>query len=118
MMNRYPYNAGHLLILPLKHTAALSDLTPAARAQLMELTHHCTEILKKVLDAHGVNIGMNLGKAAGAGLPSHLHMHVLPRWRGDTNFLPLLADVKPVSADLQQLFNKLKPYVKKIKESV
>ncbi len=114
MMNRYPYNAGHLLILPLKHKASLSDLTSAARAELMELTHHCTEILKKALDAHGINIGMNLGKAAGAGLPTHLHMHVLPRWRGDTNFLPLLAEVKPVSVDLKQLFKRLKPHIEKI----
>jgi len=115
MLNRFPYNAGHLLILPLEHQAALNDLTPAARTELIELTNHCVEILRKALNAHGVNIGMNLGKAAGAGIPAHLHMHALPRWRGDTNFLPLLAELKPVSADLKKIFETLKPHFKAIK---
>ncbi|MCX5922371.1 MAG: HIT domain-containing protein [Candidatus Dependentiae bacterium] len=109
MLNLYPYNAGHLLILPLDHKADLNTLSRDARIELMEVTNHSIEIVKKTLHCHGVNVGLNLGKAAGAGIPSHLHMHVLPRFNGDTNFLPTLAQTKVVSFDLRALFEKLKP---------
>ena len=82
---------------------------PEARYELMDLTTHATIIVKKILGCHGVNIGINLGKAAGAGIPSHLHMHVLPRFTGDTNFLPVLADTKQISFDLPKMYLKLKP---------
>lgn len=109
MMNRYPYNAGHLLIVPFAHQGALDELDQSTRAELMELVAHSTDILAKVLGAHGVNIGINLGKAAGAGIPAHLHIHVLPRWIGDTNFLPTLADTKQISFDLHQIYHQLLP---------
>jgi ATP adenylyltransferase len=109
MLNRYPYNAGHLLILPIKHLAHLSDLNKQTRAELMELTHYTTEIAKETFKCDGVNVGLNLGKAAGAGIPSHLHMHVLPRFFGDTNFLPALADTKAISFDLKKMYATLKP---------
>lgn len=109
LLNLYPYNAGHLLILPYEHVSTLSELSKAARAELMELTTHSTTILKEILKAHGINIGLNLGRAAGAGIPSHLHMHVLPRFTGDTNFLPILADTKQISFDLKDIYKKLKP---------
>ncbi len=108
LLNLYPYNAGHLLIIPFKHVADLSKLSKAARTELMELMTSSTEIMKSVLDAHGVNIGVNLGKAAGAGIPSHLHIHVLPRYTGDTNFLPTLADTKQISFDLKAMYKTLK----------
>ena len=108
MMNLYPYNAGHLLILPLAHHANLSDLSVDERSELMELTNRSIEIVKASIKPDGFNLGMNLGKAAGAGIPSHLHLHVLPRWEGDTNFFPLLADTKAVSCDLREIYKELR----------
>ncbi len=115
VLNRYPYNGGHLLVLPLEHTQKLSALSSEARTELMEVVTHCSTILEKELNAQGINIGLNQGKAAGAGLPSHLHFHVLPRWAGDTNFLPTLAQTKTVSVSLEDLYNKLKPHLDKLK---
>lgn len=114
MLNRYPYNAGHLLILPFSHTAHLEDLPLESRNELIHLATESTIILKKELKAQGVNIGLNLGKAAGAGIPAHLHMHILPRWQGDTNFLPTLAETKQVSTDLSKLYKTLRPFFEKI----
>ncbi|MEX0940350.1 MAG: HIT domain-containing protein [Candidatus Babeliales bacterium] len=110
MLNLYPYNAGHLLIVSLEHKNCLKDISKQARAELIELTHESIIILQNVLEAQGINVGLNLGKAGGAGIPSHLHQHVLPRWLGDTNFLPLLAQTKQISVDLQELYKKLKPH--------
>lgn len=108
-LNLYPYNSGHLMVLPLNHVAQLNELSAQVRTELMELVNASTTIAQQVLKCQGVNIGINLGKAAGAGIPSHLHAHVLPRWSGDTNFLPLIADVKVVSFDLHDLYKQLKP---------
>jgi ATP adenylyltransferase len=107
LLNLYPYNAGHLLIIPYEHVKNLDDLSPESRVELMELVTRSVNIVKETLNAEGVNVGLNLGKAAGAGIPSHLHWHVLPRWNGDTNFLPLLADTKAVSYDLEVMYKKL-----------
>src|SRR3989338_1487504 len=109
VLNRYPYNGGHLLVLPFEHKSQLSELSSETRNELMELISQSTSILQEELDAKGINIGLNMGKAAGAGIPSHLHFHVLPRWHGDTNFLPTLGNVKPVSVDLETVYKKLKP---------
>ncbi len=108
ILNRYPYNAGHILIIPLAHKATLDTISKATRTELMELLSMSSHLIQKVLDAHGINIGLNIGKAAGAGIPSHLHFHVLPRWSGDTNFLPTLTDTKLISFDLQQVYELLK----------
>lgn len=108
LLNRYPYNAGHLLIIPTVHKSQIHELSHAAQTELMELISQATHTVQKELGAHGVNVGINLGKAAGAGIPSHLHFHVLPRWNGDTNFLPLLADTKQVSFDLVAMFHEIK----------
>jgi ATP adenylyltransferase len=108
ILNRFPYNAGHLLILPLKHQAALEKLSKPIQQDLMQLLSESVVIMKEALGAEGINIGLNLGKAAGAGLPSHLHFHVLPRWSGDTNFLPLLAETKQISFDLHKIYEQLK----------
>lgn len=108
MLNKYPYNAGHLLILPIKHVASLAELTKEARSELIELQSQSVEILQKTLNNDGANIGINLGKAAGAGIPSHLHIHILPRWQGDTNFMPTIAQTKVISFDLGQYYKKLK----------
>lgn len=108
MLNRFPYNAGHLMVIPYAHTPDLDSLPQEERAELMEMLAHASSALKKTLNAEGINYGANQGKAAGAGIPSHLHFHVLPRWSGDTNFLPLLADTKQVSFDLNEMYKKLK----------
>lgn len=109
VMNKYPYNAGHILILPLKHQGDFNKICDATRNELMNLAQKSTKILQDVLKCQGVNIGINLGKAAGAGIPSHLHMHVLPRWDGDTNFLPTLTKTKQISFDMNTLYDILKP---------
>ncbi|MFT6765634.1 MAG: ATP adenylyltransferase [Alteromonas naphthalenivorans] len=110
VLNRYPYSGGHLLILPLDHKAKLTDLSSEARTEIMGLITQSTSALEKELDAKGINVGLNQGKAAGAGLPSHLHFHVVPRWLGDTNFMPIIGQTKIVSTNLKDIFTKLKPY--------
>ncbi len=113
-LNRYPYNPGHLLIIPLEHKSGLEDLSLEAQHELIQLSSHCITILKTEVKAQGINIGLNLGKAAGAGIPAHLHAHVLPRWYGDTNFLPTLANTKQVSSDLGKLYKQLSPKFKAV----
>ncbi len=114
MMNHFPYNAGHLLIIPFEHVSTLDQLPQEARIEMMELANASHKILKDVLGAQGINIGINIGKAAGAGIPAHIHMHVLPRFVGDTNFLPALAETKQISFDLNEMYQKLKPAFNKI----
>lgn len=108
MLNTFPYNAGHLLIIPYSHKATLHELSMQERADSIEAVTHATEILTRTLNPEGFNVGINLGLAAGASIPSHLHMHLVPRWQGDTNFLPILGDTKQISVDLQQTFVQLK----------
>jgi ATP adenylyltransferase len=108
MLNLYPYNAGHMLIIPFAHQSSLAQMSPEGRAELIELTSHSIEVCKKALKCEGLNTGMNLGKVAGAGIPAHLHMHVLPRWAGDTNFLPLIGETKQISFDLREVYQKIK----------
>jgi len=107
LLNLYPYNAGHLLVIPYRHAACLSELSEDERNELMAVLTLTIDIAKQTLEAQGINIGLNLGRAAGAGIPSHLHFHVLPRWVGDTNFMPLLAQTKTVSFDLHNMHEKL-----------
>jgi len=109
MLNKYPYNAGHLMVLPLQHASTLPQLTATTRQEIIELASHAQQIVITALGAHGVNIGINSGKAAGAGIPAHLHVHVLPRFEGDTNFMPVLCDTKPISVDLSVIYAQLKP---------
>ncbi len=115
LLNKYPYNGGHLLVIPLEHKPELALYDTPIQQELMYLISASSAILKDVMQAQGVNIGINQGKAAGAGIPAHLHVHVLPRWHGDTNFLPTLGDTKQISTDLSQVFLKLKPYFQKLK---
>ena len=109
LLNLYPYNPGHLLIVPSEHKAALHDFTPAVRTELIEITTKAVTILEHALQATGVNVGMNLGdKASGGSIPEHLHIHVVPRWQGDTNFMPVIAHTKQLSVDLNTVFETLK----------
>ncbi|MBS1562438.1 MAG: HIT domain-containing protein [Bacteroidetes bacterium] len=100
VMNRFPYNAGHLLVAPNVHHADLATLDPAIAASMMSVLQTAVRVTQHVLAPHGINVGANLGRHAGAGVPDHLHLHTVPRWNGDTNFMPVLADVKVVSEDL------------------
>lgn len=115
IFNRYPYNAGHLLVIPLEHIGHLEHLSSQARAELMEVTTAATTILQKTARPNGFNVGLNLGKAAGASIPTHLHMHVLPRWAGDTNFMPTLGETKVISFDLHKIYADLKPHFDELK---
>lgn len=108
ILNLYPYNAGHLMVIPLEHKKRPAELSSEALQEFMELTSKSIEILENELHAEGINVGLNLGKAAGAGVPGHLHMHVIPRWNGDTNFMPIIAETKPISLDLNIVYHDLK----------
>jgi ATP adenylyltransferase len=107
IMNRYPYNAGHLLVTPYRHVGDFSEVKPEELSCIMNTLQETTGILEKVLKPHGYNIGANLGRVAGAGLPGHIHFHIVPRWNGDTNFMPVLADVKVVSESMEEMQEKL-----------
>jgi len=94
IMNRYPYSHGHIMVVPARHVSNLDDLTSQERICLFNLLVKAQSVLTKTLAPQGLNIGMNIGKAAGAGIADHLHIHIVPRWDGDTNFMPLIADVR------------------------
>ena len=108
MLNKYPYNPGHLLILPFDHKPDLISVDKTTRIEMTEVMTESIEMLKRIIKPEAFNTGLNLGSASGGGIPSHLHYHILPRWNGDSNFLPLLADTKVISVDLQKVFNELK----------
>lgn len=108
MLNRYPYNAGHILVIPHQHKGSLADIDAAVRAEIMELATITAELLKKTLACHGINMGFNFGSASGGSIPEHLHMHVLPRWHGDTNFLTTLGETKLISFDLHETYQRLR----------
>ncbi|MGH2568135.1 MAG: HIT family protein [Bacteroidota bacterium] len=108
VLNLFPYNAGHLLVVPYKHTAHFEELTPAEHAEAMQTTATCMRALKKLSRPHGYNFGANLGRVAGAGIERHVHFHLVPRWSGDTNFLPILSDTKLVSEDLHKTWKELR----------
>lgn len=94
LLNLYPYNPGHLMVAPYAHTNDFAGLPAATSAEVMALTQRCVAVLTAVMNPHGFNLGMNLGRPAGAGIDQHLHMHIVPRWNGDTNFMPLIGGVK------------------------
>jgi ATP adenylyltransferase len=105
VLNRYPYNNGHLLIAPLAHKARPADLTDAEVLDLQHLIRDTIGDLDRLLKPEGFNVGLNLGKVAGAGLPGHLHWHVVPRWGGDTNFMPVVADTRVIVQSLESLWD-------------
>ncbi|HTR80373.1 MAG TPA: HIT domain-containing protein [Bacteroidota bacterium] len=108
MMNLYPYNSGHVLIIPYTHTSEMGKLTKKEYAEVMSATSDIIRALTKAFQPHGFNFGANLGKVAGAGIDQHIHFHVVPRWNGDTNFMPTLADTKVVSEEINATYRKLK----------
>ncbi len=108
VLNRYPYNNGHLLIAPLAHLPTLEQLSSDVNLELIETISRMTGLLARLVKAEGFNIGLNLGRVAGAGVPGHLHWHVVPRWSGDTNFMPVLSDVNVIPQSLDALWTLLK----------
>ena len=107
VLNRYPYNNGHLLVAPKRHVGRLDELTPAEHLQLATTLTRMVGRLEALLGARDFNVGLNLGLAAGAGLPGHLHWHIVPRWNGDTNFMPTLAGVRVIPQSLDALWELL-----------
>jgi ATP adenylyltransferase len=107
MMNRYPYSVGHLMVVPYRKTAELSSLGDEEILEMLALTVHAQTLLRMTMKAQGFNVGLNLGTAAGAGVADHLHLHIVPRWTGDTNFMPVLGKVRLLSEGLQTLYEKL-----------
>jgi ATP adenylyltransferase len=108
LLNKYPYNGGHLMVVPYKEVADLNGLTEEELADLWKLVRRCINALKQLMKADGFNIGINLGKVAGAGIVEHLHIHVVPRWNGDTNFMPVLANTTVLPQALGELAAKLR----------
>jgi ATP adenylyltransferase len=108
LLNRYPYNGGHLLIVPYKQTPDLNGLTEEETADLWKLARRCVNALAALMKPDGFNIGINLGQAAGAGIMEHLHIHVVPRWNGDTNFLPVIGNTRVVPQALAELAAQLR----------
>lgn len=112
MMNRYPYISGHLMIIPFRHISQMEDLIPEERLEIFNLQDIAVRVLKKVMNPDGFNIGMNLGKAAGAGVDDHIHVHVVPRWSGDTNFMSVVGDVRVIPEDIYKTCELLIPHFK------
>jgi len=114
MMNKFPYNNGHLLAAPLKHTPDLEGLSPEENLDLIITVRKSLGILKKAMSPEGFNVGLNLGKAAGAGVEEHMHFHLVPRWSGDTNFMAVTGEVRVIPEHIKETYNKLKPYFEKL----
>jgi ATP adenylyltransferase len=108
LLNRFPYNNGHLLVAPRSHKGRLDELTAAELLETMETLRRMVGVLDAAMKPDGYNVGLNLGAAAGAGLPGHLHWHVVPRWNGDTNFMPVLAEVKVIAQALDALYDLIR----------
>jgi ATP adenylyltransferase len=114
ILNRYPYNNGHLMVVPYQHTAELSDLSDPEKIELFDFLALSQKVLNRVMCPQAFNIGMNLGRCSGAGIEDHLHFHVVPRWNGDTNFMPIIGHTKVVSEGLEDTWKKLSQSFKAI----
>lgn len=108
ILNRYPYTSGHLLVVLKDHLDSLEAASPECRSEMMELTNRCIKILRKVYTPDGFNWGANIGEAAGAGIPGHAHMHVVPRWSGDASFMSVLGEARVLPEDLSETYRRLR----------
>ena len=108
IMNAYPYNPGHLMVAPYRHVATPDDLRPDEMHEHAELVARCVKVLRETFNSAGFNTGMNIGKVAGAGIDGHIHSHIVPRWVGDTNFMPAVGYTRVVSQALEDTYNRLK----------
>ena len=116
VLNIFPYNNGHLLVVPYEHVDDTTILSEDVLNEAMRLIQYSIKALRNVFSADGFNVGMNLGSAAGAGIAEHIHFHIVPRWKGDTNFMPVLSGNKVISQDLKTTFDKIKPEFEKFFE--
>lgn len=107
ILNKFPYTSGHLMVAPLAHSPSLEELDPATRAEMMELSTRSMTILRKVYKPQAFNLGANIGEAAGAGVPGHVHMHIVPRWNGDTNFMSAVGGVRVLPEDLVDTYRRV-----------
>jgi ATP adenylyltransferase len=114
IMNNYPYNPGHLMVAPFRHVSSLEELTDDEAIELYLLVKKSVEILRKVMNPQGFNIGINMGRVAGAGIEDHMHVHIVPRWNGDTNFMPVIGDTKVIPQALQDTYKELRKEFEKL----
>jgi ATP adenylyltransferase len=108
ILNRYPYTSGHAMVVPYEHCSEIEELDTAIRAEMMELTTRVIEVIKKEYQAQGFNVGLNIGEAAGAGISEHLHFHIVPRWKGDTNFMSTLGQTRVLPETLEDSYKRIK----------
>ncbi len=108
MLNKFPYNSGHVMVVPVAHKPDLAELTDDESALLMSALRHTLKVLRAELTPEGFNVGANIGRVSGAGIPDHVHLHVVPRWNGDTNFMPVLAEVKIINEHVERTAEKLR----------
>jgi ATP adenylyltransferase len=118
MVNRYPYTSGHLMIVPFRHLSRLNDLFIAERTELFSFMDLSVQVLTEAMKPEGFNIGMNLGKAAGAGIDDHLHIHIVPRWGGDTNFMSVIGGIRVIPEDASGTARELRPFFTKFQREV
>ena len=115
LMNRYPYNNGHLLVAPVKHVSGLGQLNNKETLDLLLTVRKTVEILKEIMNPEGFNVGLNLGRVAGAGMEEHMHFHIVPRWKGDTNFMTVVGDVRVIPEHIKETYKKLRPHYNETK---
>lgn len=108
VLNRFPYTSGHLMVVATAHLASLEDLEPAARAEMMELTTACMRVLRAVYHPQAFNVGANIGEAAGAGVAGHVHIHIVPRWAGDTNFMSTIGETRVLPEELETTYSRIR----------
>lgn len=113
IMNRYPYNNGHLLVAPLRHVGRPTDIDERETADLWDAVNKVTGVLTELMNPDGFNIGLNLGRSAGAGVEDHFHVHIVPRWTGDTNFMTVFGEVRSIPEHIEQTFDRLRPLIAK-----
>ncbi len=113
IMNLFPYNTGHIMVIPYRHVSTLEELDDNELLEMMIMVKAALRALREALAPHGFNIGVNIGRIAGAGIEEHVHIHVVPRWNGDTNFMPVIAGVKVIPQDVKETYKLLKPYFEK-----
>ena len=114
ILNLFPYNNGHLMVVPNRHLSSLADASPAELAEMMELTRRAEIAVREAFEPHGMNMGLNLGKAAGAGILDHLHLHVVPRWNGDTNFMTIVGETRVLPQELPVTADRLRPIFERL----